>query len=123
VHGNSLSPDGTTSTGRFDGVGIISFDGQGNLVQEDFIVRNGTEVPAGATNPSGFHVGETGSYQVNADCTGVANIVLGPGNERDVALVISRSARSIHAGVSAALIAGQPGLVQVYSDFEKIDGR
>jgi hypothetical protein len=123
VHGNHFAPDGTTSTLRVDGVGIISFDGMGNLVQEDFVVGNGTQLPGGATNPSGFHTGETGSYKISSDCTGVANIVFGPGNEVELALVISKAARSIHTVVSAVLVNGQKGLPQVYSDMEKLDSR
>jgi hypothetical protein len=121
LHGQGLTPDGTTSTGLLDGVGVISFDGHGKLVQEDFVVRNGTQVPGGPPNPSGFHTGETGTYSVNADCTGNANIVLGPGNERALALVISKSAQTIHAVVSSAVIGGQPGVAQVHSDFERIN--
>ena len=123
VHGEALSADGTTVTGLIDGVGLIEFDGQGKLVQEDFVVKGGTEVPGGATNASGFHTGEQGTYTVNADCTGAAHIVLGPGNERFLALVITNGGRSAHAIVSAALVGGQTALLQVYSDFEKLDPR
>jgi hypothetical protein len=123
VHGQALSTDGATTTGLIDGVGIISFDGGGNLTQEDFVVRNGTEVPGGATSPDGFHIGESGTYSVNDDCTGTANIVLGPGNTRTLALVISNSGRSIHAVTSAALVTGSPSLLQVHADYEKINAR
>ena len=46
VHGQSIAvaADGSsfTSTGLIDGVGSIDFDGQGNLTQSDYIVKNGT---------------------------------------------------------------------------------
>ena len=64
VHGNALTPDGA-SVARIDGVGIITFDGFGNLRQQDFIVVNGVH-----PDPKGFHGNESGTYQVGADCTG-----------------------------------------------------
>ena len=119
VHGQSLSADGTTSTGLIDGVGVTNFDGAGNVTQEDFIVKNGTEVPGGPPNPSGFHTEETGTYSINSDCTGSAEITLGEGNTRTLALVISQGGFAIHAIVSAATVGGSPAVLQVYSDFER----
>jgi len=123
VHGQLLSPDGTTSAGLIDGVGIASFDGVGNFIQEDYVVRNGVQLSGGPPNPSGFHTGEAGTYTVNADCTGTYKLTLSPGNERTAAFVISKSARTIHSIVASALINGVPGLTQVHGDFEKIDER
>lgn len=119
VHGQSLSADGTTSTGLIDGVGVITFDGAGNAYQEDFVVRNGMELPGGPPNPSGFHTGETATYSVNPDCTGSAVITLGEGNTRALALVVSQSGLAIHAIVSATTVGGLPALIQVYSDFQR----
>jgi VCBS repeat-containing protein len=104
-------------------VGIISFDGHGSLVQEGFVVRNGVEVPGATFNPSEFVTDQTGTYSVNPDCTGTAVIDLAPGNQRTLAFVISKAAHTIHAIVALALVGGNPALVQVYSDFEKIEGR
>jgi hypothetical protein len=123
VHGNGLASDGITSIGRFDGVGVISFDGKGNLVQEDFVLGNGAKLPGATFNPSGFATNETGTYSVNPDCTGTAVIDLAPGNQLTLAVVISKAARTIHTVVSERLIGGNAVLVQVYSDFEKIEGR
>ena len=123
VHGNALTADGTSSTALIDGVGIIEFNGQGGIAQEDFVVRNGTEVSGGPPNPSGFHTGETGTYTLGEDCTGTAHIVLGPGNERFLALVASETGLRIHAVVSSALVGGSSVLLQVYSDFERISQR
>jgi hypothetical protein len=103
-----------------DGVGIINFDGAGNLTQQDFVIRNGTEVPGGPPNPSGFHTGETGAYNVYSDCTGSANIVLAPGNQRDLALVISTVGHAVNAVVTSALANGSPTLLQIYSDFNRV---
>jgi hypothetical protein len=123
VHGDLLSPDGATSTGRIDGVGMITFDGRGNFVQEDFVVRNGVQLPGGPSNDSGFHADESGTYSVNDDCTGTETLQLSPGNERTVAFVISKSARTIHGIVASAVINGNPSLTEVYVDLEKVDSR
>ena len=120
MHGSALTLNGATSLARIDGVGIISFDGFGNLVQQDFIVVNGVHPP-----PDGFHKNESGTYQIGADCTGIARVVFDtdkPQDQRssvDLALVVSRTARIIHTVVSAALPADS--LRQVYSDLEKAE--
>ena len=49
------------------------FDGNNGLKQVDYVVANGAEVP-GPTNQYGFHDMEIGSYRVNPDCTGNAQI-------------------------------------------------
>jgi hypothetical protein len=123
VHGQSLSADGSTSTGLIDGVGYISFDGNGNATQEDFVVKNGTEVPGGGQDASGFHTGETGTYMINSDCTGTLNITLSPGNTRTDQIVISKRGAAIHAVVSQATANGSPILLQVYADFESVSAR
>jgi hypothetical protein len=127
VHGQSVTvaADGSsfTSTGLIDGVGQINFDGNGNLTQHDYIVKNGTLVPGGATDESGFHTGETGTYTLNGDCTGTARIVLGPGNERFLQLVIADNGRSAHAITSRSIVSGSPATLQVYSDFQKLEAR
>jgi hypothetical protein len=122
VHGQSLSADGKTSTGLFDGVGLISFDGDGNLTQEDYIINNGIQVPGIAPNASGFHTGETGTYAVNSDCTGSIVLTLGPGNTRSDAIVITKRGAAIHAIVSGAT-EGDTVLLQTYADYEKLDAK
>jgi hypothetical protein len=50
------------------GVALTRFDGHGNLSQVDFTTRNG--VPAGSDwRPA------TGTYEINLDCTGTAEII------------------------------------------------
>jgi hypothetical protein len=123
VHGQSLSADGSTSTGLIDGVGYITFDGNGNATQEDFVVKNGTEVPGGAQNASDFHIGEGGTYTINDDCTGTLNITLSPGNTRIDQIVISKRGAAIHGIVSQATANGAPIVLQVYADFESVNAR
>lgn len=122
VHGQSLSADGKTSTGLFDGVGLITFDGDGNLTQEDYIINNGIQLPGVGPNASGFHSGETGTYSVNADCTGSITLTLGPGNTRSDAIVITKRGAAIHAIVAGAT-EGDAVLLQTYADYEKLDAK
>jgi hypothetical protein len=122
VHGETLSSDGSTVIGEIDGVGVITFDGQGNLSQEDYVVRNGTEAPGGPPNPSGFHTGETGTYTINEDCTGSVNITLSEGNTRTEALVVTRTG-TLHGVLYAATINGAPATLQVATNYQKIEPR
>jgi hypothetical protein len=127
VHGQSIAvaADGSsfTSTGLIDGVGQITFDGNGNLAQRDYIVKTSALVPGGGPDEDGFHNGESGTYSVNSDCTGNAQIVLGPGNTRSLELVLADSGRTVHAIVSSSMVNGAPATLQVYSDFQKLESR
>jgi hypothetical protein len=120
-----------------DGVALASFDGKtnfegkGGLTQKDFIVGNGLFAP---NNPddldasSGFNTGETGSYQVFADCTGVAEIDFPapPGAPSGTVillkLVIAKDGREIHTVVSSLTPPGAtaPVLANIHSDAERI---
>ena len=119
VQGNALSPEGAV-VALINGVGIVAFDGVGNLIQEDFIVFNGVQSPGGPTNPSGFHTGETGTYSVNADCTGSTTLVLGPGNSLGLAFVIAGNGATVHTVVASGTVNGSPALFQTRSDMERI---
>jgi hypothetical protein len=135
VHGKTLQ---NTPAGLQDGIGIITFNGSGNFVQEDVILINGVQ-----GGPPGFQH-ESGTYRINPDCTGTMHLVIVPGHvTRDKALVVSRDGRKIHAIVTKAvadwlrplegagsrraegrwrrqITAGSgPDLIEVYNDFEK----
>jgi hypothetical protein len=56
-----------------DGVALTHFDGDHPLTQNDYVLANGVPVP-GPTASNGFHTDETGTYSVNDDCTGEAEI-------------------------------------------------
>ena len=56
-----------------DGIALTTFSGRHYLTQMDYVVANGVEVP-GPVGPDGFHVDETGTYTVNENCTGMAQI-------------------------------------------------
>ena len=123
VQGNVLSEDGTRVVGLINGVGVVSFDGNGNLAQEDYVLINTVQIPGGASNPSGFHTDQTGTYKVNADCTGDAVIRTGPGNELNLALVVSNGGNSLHVVVTSALVNGSPVKFQTRADHERISPR
>jgi hypothetical protein len=93
-------------------VGIKTFDGKGQLTQEDY--QGDSLRTAGATS---FRTGETGTYKVNPDCTGSAEIQLNvpnvpPGTSHgviDIVFVISGGGRVVHEVVAKFI---PPGATQ-----------
>jgi hypothetical protein len=126
ITGQILPPGGAPI--QRDGVAMTHFDGQGKLTQVDFVMANGIPV-AGPSDPlTGFHVGETGWYSVNPDCTGVAEIVfptppgMSSGAKIDLMFVLSNHGRTIHTIVSRLLPPGSttPLPASIHSDAEKL---
>jgi hypothetical protein len=121
VHGKALTPTTPPAVVVWiDGVGTVTFDGNGGFTQQDFIVQNA--VPPDNHSTNGFGVGETGTYTVFPDCTGHLQIIAEP-SVLNLALVISPAAGTIHTVVSSATLGGSPVLVQTYSDMERIGGQ
>lgn len=56
-----------------DGIALTHFDGDHTLAQVDYVLANGVPVE-GPTDANGFHDHETGTYTVNENCTGSAEI-------------------------------------------------
>ncbi|HEV3421437.1 MAG TPA: hypothetical protein VG075_14100 [Candidatus Acidoferrum sp.] len=85
-----------------DGVAITRFDGNGNLKQVDFVMRNGTSAatPTTAITGNGFRSGETGAYLVKSDCTGTFTIIFPDTTEIDVAFVLANYGREIRTVVT-----------------------
>lgn len=107
ILGDQPNPDGTTSP--VVGVAITHFDGAGKLTQKDFTVDGGLPSPANGNAATGFHFagGETGTYSVNSDCTGSAEIDLNapapPGLSRGVIklmFIVPTDGATIHTVVS-----------------------
>ncbi len=96
--------------GPLSSVGKLDFDGSGNVTT--FLVHG---VVNGVQPPADFSTG-TGTYVVNADCTGRIHIVQNGGPTLDVVIVVARKGHEIR-GVNAA-----PG-VNVISNFVKVDTR
>jgi hypothetical protein len=84
-----------------EGVALTHFDGKGYLSQVAFTVFNGVPSVLASPRPDGFGEDETGTYTVNADCTGTATIHFPDGLELDLKLVV-KGGREVHTVVAAA---------------------
>jgi hypothetical protein len=94
-------------TGPVNGVALTTFDGQGGLKQTDFAVKSGA--PAGPLDA--FRTGESGTYLVNADCTGTATINfpdVTPAQQIVLMFVLADHGRQIRTVVSALYVG--PGI-------------
>ncbi|GAP67529.1 hypothetical protein MBSD_n2856 [Mizugakiibacter sediminis] len=116
-------PPGTQVETR-DGVAMTHFDGYGHLSQVDFVMANGTPLPGAADTVTGFHINETGTYTVYADCAGRAEIALqtpiGPA-KISLMLVLGHGGRTLHTVVShLAPPDGSLALPYIQSDAEKL---
>jgi len=89
-------------------VSKTNFDGAGKLTQVDFVVTDGKPSPGG-DSMTGFHfqAGETGTYKVNSNCTGSAeidlNVPVPAGLSRGaikLQFVLSNQGRAIHTVVA-----------------------
>jgi len=92
-----------------DGVAVQTFDGKGTFTRKDFLMNTGLPRP-GATNTAGFAEGETGTYQVNADCTGTMHIVFpgapAAGAILDIQLVVGDDGQLVRGVVSKEQVPG-----------------
>ena len=126
VSGEVFTPGGVVNR---DGVAMTHFDGNGNLTQVDWVVANGVPVP-GPPNQYGFHDMETGSYTVNPDCTGNAQINFPTppngtsGAVIDLMFVIGDSGRTIHTIVSSLTPPNSttPVPANIHSDAVRVSG-
>lgn len=78
------------------GVDIINYDGEGNLNEYGgYLVINGT--PPATTGGT-----DSGTYQVNADCTGTAHILVDPSTNFfiNLAFVVVRDGKEIYAVIT-----------------------
>ncbi|HEY1313333.1 MAG TPA: hypothetical protein VGE92_05640 [Steroidobacteraceae bacterium] len=94
-------------TGPVNGVALTTFDSRGGLRQTDFVVKNGA--PGGPKDA--FRTGETGTYTVNADCTGSATINFPdatPAQQLVLMFVVADHGRQIRTVVSALYVG--PGI-------------
>lgn len=92
------------------GVALTYFDGRGNLAQVDHVVFNGVLPPQDWT-PA------TGTYRINADCTGQAEIIIpgSPFSPVTLRLVVG------DGGAQLRTVVSKPGYV-VSSTATKVDG-
>jgi hypothetical protein len=103
IHGQIFVPDGSVLL--IDGLAKTTFDGQGNLTQLDAIAVNGNVAPGWRTS--------TGTYSVEADCTGAFTVSNGDQQPVHAQMIIARSGDTIHAVVI------DPGIATT-SDAERV---
>jgi hypothetical protein len=89
IHGQVFLPDGSTLL--IDGLAKTTFDGQGNLAQLDAVATNGNVAPGWRSS--------TGTYSVDADCTGSFTVSNGDQPPIHAQMIIGRSGNTIHAMV------------------------
>lgn len=102
VHGQILTPNGPV---LIDGITKTTFDGDGELTQLSAVAINGN-IPL-VWSPS------TGTYTVNADCTGTMTLISASQPPLHFAIVVSQSGNHIHTVVT------DPGFAAT-SDAERI---
>ena len=128
VAGQILNADGTITTRN--GVAMTHFDGSGHLTQVDYTISltPGQNPPGGVDTSPAFRLGETGSYTVNPDCTGTAEIDFpAPPGVRTGAViklvfVLSERGDAIHTVVSSLTPPGAPAPVPavIHSDGRRL---
>lgn len=89
VEGLVLPAPGVTIPGR--GVTMTHFDGKGNLTQVDSLIINGS--PVSDWSPV------TGTYNVNANCTGTMNLLPSTGGFVNLRMVVVKHGTEIHTVV------------------------
>ena len=86
IDGTIFLPDGSTLL--VDGIDKVTFDGAGNLTQVDAVAVNGNLTP-------GWRPG-TGTYSLNADCTGTQTIVVPGMPDLHLQFIVAQSGNTIH---------------------------
>jgi len=133
ISGEIFVPGTNTIAVYRDGVAMTTFDGNtgpdgnGTLSQVDWLVGNGVSDPPPTP---GFHDNENGSYAVNADCTGHAEIdfPIPPGGTSGAVIklkfVLGDHGRVIHTIVTSLRPPNTPPGTSVpaniHSDAEKL---
>jgi hypothetical protein len=96
---------------------MTNFDENGKFTQVDFVVIDGTN------QSSKFQTGETGTYKVNADCTGNARINYkgNDGSWIDLELVVVNQGREFRTVVSALYQGGNAVPANIGSSGMRVD--
>lgn len=114
VSGEILAGPTSTVAAFRDGVDLATFDGKGSFSQEDFVLGNGVFMTGLPTDPeTGFNDMESGTYTVNANCTGTFTI-----NEPGPVVIVNMfvltiNGQTMHTIVSSLTPPGAPGPVPV----------
>src|SRR5438477_6911508 len=86
IHGTIFLPNGSTLL--VDGIAKETFDGEGGVTQVDAVATNGNLAP-------GWRPG-TGTYSLNADCTGTQTISVPGMPDLHLQIVVAQSGNKIH---------------------------
>jgi hypothetical protein len=86
IHGTLFLPNGATLL--VDGIAKETFDGEGGETQVDAVATNGNL-------PPGWRSG-TGTYSVNADCTGTQTISVAGMPDLHLQIIVAQSGNTIH---------------------------
>ena len=116
-------PQGNLETIQREGIAMTHFDGKGGLSQVDYVLSglNGLPTPPPPpTDPlTGFHIMESGTYQVYSDCTGTFTID-SPGTTITVKFVLSNHGRGIHTIVTSLVGPNGPITALIRSEGHKL---
>jgi hypothetical protein len=91
------------------GVGLVTFDGSGSFVRQDVAVNSGNVL--GSPTPltdTGFRTGQSGTYTVDADCTGTISLFQPGGTEIDFSMVLADSGRTVYSAVTKEHVPALP---------------
>jgi hypothetical protein len=93
---------------------MSDFDGNGNFTQTDFVVINGAPTASVFQN-------ESGTYQINSDCTGTATFRYANGTYIDLALVVVNEGREFRTVVTLLALYGNPVPANTGSSGTRVD--
>ncbi|KAE8754078.1 hypothetical protein FSO04_41660 [Paraburkholderia madseniana] len=121
-----------TTASIIDGVALQKFDGAGHFARTDFLTVNGAPRAA----QTAFNPNQTGTYTVNADCTGSMHMVYNSGAVLDAQIVVADEGKIVKGILSAETVpSSEPAAdgtqcsancvlgVQVSLDGRKVEGR
>jgi len=86
IHGQIFLPSGAILL--VDGLAKTTFDGRGNLTQLDAVAVNGNVAPGWTAN--------SGTYNVNPDCTGTFTVTNGNQPPVHLQMIVAQSGNTIH---------------------------
>jgi hypothetical protein len=92
-----------TSPLKVTAVGQFTFDGSSTFTRTDFNVSNGAPTIT-ATTPltsNGFRTGQSGTYTVDADCTGNILLEVPGGREIHIAIAVVENGQGVYGVVEA----------------------
>jgi hypothetical protein len=92
-------------------IGQFTFDGQGGFTRIDFAVNNGVPAASPMLTEDGFRTGQTGSYTVASDCTGIITLEVPGGTEIVFAVALVDYGQSVYGVVKSEHIPGLPPAV------------